>query len=93
MTFFQIEISKFVGQPTDISYTDALVQKTYYVNFGIGSSWYTANPFCQSLGGQLPMVDTLGKYTFLKNTFGQDYWLGLQAKVRYVTINIFLKII
>ncbi len=82
--FGYLETIFLKGQSVDISYTDESGQKTSYVNFGNGSSWNTANPFCKSLGGQLPMVDTLGKHNFLKNTFSTDYWLSLQANVKYV---------
>ena len=82
-------ISFIVDQSSDICYTDVTGQKTCYVNFG-NDTWTNGNQFCQNLGGQLPTVNTSGKYTFLGNNFGTYYWIGLEAKAGFVLLYLII---
>ncbi len=39
----------------------------------------SGNEKCQGLGGRLPTVTSMGKATFLQNTFKENIWIGLRT--------------
>jgi len=71
-----------LGESADKCFIDDSNRKTCFANFG-RDSWIYGNELCQSLGGQLPMIETSGKEIFLENNFG-SFWIGLTTSGRFV---------